>query len=162
MGTFCIQFLTKTYRFLTSKSPSPGVGTGTVCKATASLKFWLSFVTTSFFMELGIEEPLKSMKCVEYDKSIMKRRDTKWTLESASVPLHPPPITENTLLPFLNKKEVDIAPGRVYVTKFTGTGCALISICLSLAYARLSSPSRVGHADAMRWKQYHQRGFFVA
>lgn len=68
-----------TYLFLTSKSPSPGVGTGTVCKETALLKFWLSFVTTSFFIELGIDEPLKSMKCVEYERSMIPRRDSTVT-----------------------------------------------------------------------------------
>lgn len=49
--------------FLTRRSPSPGRGTGESCRrVTASLKFWLSLVTTSFFMELGMDEPWKSRK----------------------------------------------------------------------------------------------------
>lgn len=49
--------------FLTRRSPSPGSGTGeSCCRVTASLKFWLSLVTTSFFMELGMDEPWKSKK----------------------------------------------------------------------------------------------------
>lgn len=49
--------------FLTRRSPSPGSGTGeSRCRVTASLKFWLSLVTTSFFMELGMDEPWKSRK----------------------------------------------------------------------------------------------------
>lgn len=49
--------------FLTRRSPSPGSGTGeSCCRVTASLKFWLSLVTTSFFMELGMDEPWKSRK----------------------------------------------------------------------------------------------------
>lgn len=52
--------------FLTRRSPSPGSGTGeSCCSVTASLKFWLSLVTTSFFMELGMDEPWKSRKCRE-------------------------------------------------------------------------------------------------
>lgn len=49
--------------FLTSRSPSPGSGTGASWRReTASRKFEFSLVTTSFFMEVGMDEPWKSIK----------------------------------------------------------------------------------------------------